>query len=335
MKRISFVFSIMLVAAMLLTACATAAQTATPAPTQTKYLRVAVIIPSTTTDMAWSESIMDALKTIQTDLGGASAMQIMVSENMFNVPDAANAMRDYASQGVDMVIAHGSQYGTLIKDLATDFPKTTFVYETGSDTFGLPNVVAYDVAAQEGGYVQGVLAAMSTKAKKIGIVGPVNGGDDKTYFDGFQQGVKSVDPTITVSVTWTGSYSDVGLMTEAAKTHVANGADILAGSSQAAVGAISFARDNKIPWFSDDVDQSSLAPNEVVSSNLYNWIVSLKDIVVNRQAGKLGGTTYVLHLSNGGLKIIYNPNYPLPANIKAAGDAAIQGIIAGTIKVTP
>jgi basic membrane protein A len=332
MKRLSIVFSIMLVAGMLLAACSTVA---TPTTAATKYLRVAVIIPSTTTDMAWSESIMDAVKSIQTDLGGASAMQIMVSENLWNVPDAAVAMRDYASQGVDMVIAHGSQYGTLIKELATDFPKTTFVYETGSDTFGLPNVIAYDVAAQEGGYVQGVLAAHLTKTKKIGIVGPVEGGDDKLYFDGFKQGVAATDPTITVSETWTGSYSDVALMTEAAKTHVANGADVLAGSSQAAVGAIAYARDNNILWFADDVDQSSLAPNVIVSSNLYNWVVFLKGMVVDRQAGKLGGTVAALHLSNEGLKIIYNPSYPLPADVKAAGDAAIAGIIAGTITVNP
>ena len=39
-------------------------------------------------------------------------MEIKYSENMFKVPDAAAALRDYASQGFDIVIGHGSQYGT-------------------------------------------------------------------------------------------------------------------------------------------------------------------------------------------------------------------------------
>lgn len=346
MKRLSIGLTILLAMSMLMVACQPAAAptaapvvptTAPAAPVATaapaKPFRVAVIIPSTTTDMAWSQSIMDAVKAIQKEMGGTSALEILVSENLWNVPDAAIGIRDYASQGVDMVIAHGSQYGTLIQEIAVDFPKVTFVYETGSDTFGLPNVIAYDVAAQEGGYVNGLMAAMLTKTKKIGIIGPVEGGDDKMYFDGFVQGIKSVDPTIKVSITWTGSYSDVALMTEAAKTHVANGADVLAGASQAAPGAIAFAKEKNILYFSNDVDQSSMAPNVIVASNLYNWVISLKDMVVNHQAGKLGGQVYTLHLRNEGLKIIYNPSYPLPANIKAAADAAIKGIIAGKIIV--
>ncbi len=63
---------------------------------------------------------------------------------------------------------------------------------------------------------------MLTKSKKIGVTGPVEVGDAKTYIDGFVQGVTSVDPTINVSKTWTGSFSDVALMTEAAKTHIAS-----------------------------------------------------------------------------------------------------------------
>ena len=56
-------------------------------------------------------------------MGGESAMEIKYSENMFKVPDAAAAIRDYASQGFDIVIAHGSQYGSSVQEIAKDFPK--------------------------------------------------------------------------------------------------------------------------------------------------------------------------------------------------------------------
>ena len=55
----------------------------------------------------------------------------------------------------------------------TEFPETTFAWGTASDTFGLSNVYAYDAAAEEGGYVQGALAALLSTSNVIGVVGPI------------------------------------------------------------------------------------------------------------------------------------------------------------------
>ncbi len=306
------------------------------ASTETKPFRIAVVMPSATTDMAFSQSMWNALKAVQTEMGGESALEIKYSENMFKVPDAAAAIRDYASQGFDIVIAHGSQYGASVQEIAKDFPNVTFAWGTDVNTFGLPNVYAYTAAAEEGGYVNGVLAAHLTKSRLIGVTGPVEVGDAKTYIDGFVQGVASVDPGIQVAKTWTGSFSDVALMTEAAKTHIAAGADALTGSSQSVVGSIGAAKENgKVLWFGTQQDQSSLAPQLVVACQVYDWTGMLKEIIANRKAGKLGGDTFVLKLANGGLKIAYNPGYNLPAEVKAAGDAAIEGIKNGSIKVNP
>ena len=112
--------------------------------------RIAVIMPSATTDMAFSQSMWSALMTIQKEMGGPSALEIEYTDNMYNVPDAAAAIRDYASQGFDIVIAHGSQYGSSVQEIAPDFPKTTFAWGTDVNTFGLPNVYAYTAAAEAG-----------------------------------------------------------------------------------------------------------------------------------------------------------------------------------------
>ncbi len=323
---------VLLLLAVLVSACAAP----TAAPTQAKAFRIAVVMPSATTDMAFSQSMWNALVTIQKEMGGESALEIKYSENMFNVPDAATAIRDYASQGFDVVIAHGSQYGSSVQEIAKDFPKTTFAWGTDVNTFGMPNVYAYTAAAEEGGYVNGVLAAKLTKSKTIGVTGPVEVGDAKTYIDGFVQGVAAVDPTIKVSKTWTGSFSDVALMTEAAKTHIAAGADILTGSSQSVVGSIGAAKDaGNVLWFGTQQDQASLAPNLVVASQVYDWTGMLREIIASNKAGTLGGKTYTLHLSNDGLKIAYNSGYALPADVKAVGDKAIADIISGAVKVEP
>jgi basic membrane protein A len=299
-------------------------------------IKIAVIMPSATTDAAFSQSMFGALLAIQKAQGGESAIVIKYTENMFNVPDAAAAIRDYASSGFDIVIAHGSQYGSSIQEIAKDFPKVTFAWGTDVNTYGLPNVYAYTAAAEQGGYVNGVLAAKLTKSKKIGVTGPIEVGDAKTYIDGFVQGVASVDKSITVSKTWTGSFSDVALMAAAAKTHIASGADELTGSSQSVVGSIGAAKDSGgVLWFGTQADQASLAPALVVASQVYDWTGMLKDILAKRKTGVLGGVAYTLTLVNGGLKIAYNPLYKLAAAVKAAGDAAATGIAKGTIKVNP
>lgn len=323
---------VILLIAVLAAGCAPAGQQATSG----KPLRVAVVMPSATTDMAFSQSMFSALKAIQAEMGGEAKMELKYSENMFKVPDAAAALRDYASQGFDIVIGHGSQYGTSIQEVAKDFPKVTFAWGTEVNTFGLPNVYAYTAAAEQGGYVNGVMAAMLTKSKVIGVTGPVEAGDAKTYVDGFLQGVAATDPSVKVAKTWTGSFSDVALMTEAAKTHIAAGADVLTGSSQSVVGSIGAAKEKgNVLWFGTQQDQASLAPQNVVASQQYDWTGILKQMIENRNKGKLGGESFVLDLKNGGLKIVYNPQYNLPANVKAAAEKAIAGIKDGTIKVNP
>ena len=317
--------SIALVLAVALAASVTAAP-----------FRIAVVMPSATTDMAFSQSMWSALQAVQKEMGGASAVDLKFSENMYKVPDAAAAVRDYASQGFDIVIAHGSQYGSSVQEIAKDFPNVTFAWGTDVNTFGLPNVYAYTAAAEQGGYVNGVLAAKLTRSKKIGVTGPVEVGDAKTYIDGFLQGVQSVDKSITISKTWTGSFSDVALMAAAAKTHIANGADALTGSSQSVVGSIGAAKDKGgVLWFGTQADQAPLAPALVVASQVYDWTGMLRDIIAKHKAGVLGGTQYTLTLANGGLKIAYNPAYKLPAGVKAAGDASIRGITKGSVMVEP
>ena len=313
---------------ILLAACGGAAQGG--------KFRVAVVMPSAVNDLAFSQSMFNALKSVQTEMGGDANFELKYSENMFNVPDAAGAIRDYASQGFNLVIAHGSQYGPSVQEIAKDFPKVAFAWGTDVNTFGLPNVFAYTAAAEEGCYVNGVIAAKLTKSKKIGVTGPVEVGDAKTCIDGFTQGVAATDSSVQVSKTWTGSFSDVAKMTEAAKAHIASGADVLTGSSQSVVGSIGAAKDaGNVLWFGTQSDQASLASSQVVASQVYDWTGILKDMIGKIKSGTLGGETYVLHLSNSGLKVAYNSGYSLSADAKAAGDAAIKGITDGSIKVQP
>jgi basic membrane lipoprotein Med (substrate-binding protein (PBP1-ABC) superfamily) len=324
---------------MLVSACSPAAPAATPTQAAAAGpFKVAIVMPSAHNDAAFSQSIYEALLTVQKDMGGPSKMEIAYSENLFNVPDAAAALRDYASRGYNLVIAHGSQYGTSLEQIAPDFPKTAFAWGTSLDTFqenGINNVFAYQAEAEQGGYVQGVMAAMLSKSGVIGVDGPVEAGDAKLYVDGFKQGVLATKPDAKVNVVYTGSFSDVSLMAAAATTQIQNGADVLTGSSQSVVGAIGVCKDKNVLWFGQQWDQASLAPSIVVSSDVYDWVPTLKDMIDAVQKGVLGGKAYNLTFANKGLVIQYNPGYTVPADVKSAADAATQGIIDGKITVQP
>ena len=311
--------------------------TATPEPTVVvpeKTLKVALIFPSPVTDASFSQSMYEAWVKIQTEMGGPSKLEIAKSENMFNVPDAAAAIRDYAAQGYDIVVAHGSQYGTSLQQIAPDFPTTSFAWGTSLNTFqadGIDNIFAYQAEAQQGGYVQGVLAAMMSKSGVIGICGPVEAGDAKLYVDGFKAGVLATKKDAKVNITYTGSFSDASLMATAADTQIKAGADILTGSSQSVIGAIGVGKDKDALWFGTQWDQTALAPTIVVSSQVYDWTGILKDIIASREAGVLGNKAYTLTFKNDGLVIKYNSAITVPADAMKAADDAIKGIEDGTI----
>jgi basic membrane lipoprotein Med (substrate-binding protein (PBP1-ABC) superfamily) len=299
-------------------------------------LRVAVIMPSTINDLAFSQSMYDALLKIQKDMGGPDKMELVYSENMFVVDDAAAAIRDYATQGYDLIIAHGSQYGSSLKEIAPDFPKTAFAHGTTVDTFvaeGINNVFAYEAASDQGGYVNGVMAGKLTKTNVIGVVGPIETGDAKLYIDGFVAGVKASNPNAQVNVNYIGSFSDVALASEAASTHISAGADLLTGTAQMVVGAIGKAKENGVLWFGTQASQTRLAPEIVVANQIYDWTVVLNDIIDQIDKGTYGGKAYVINLKNGGEVIEFNPGLDLPADVKQLAEDTIQGIKDGSITI--
>ena len=309
------------------TTTAAAGETTTTAAAAEPF-RIAIVAPSASNDLAFTQSIVDAVNVIKDEMGN---VEVQVTDGTFVVDDAAAAIRAYADDGVDLVIAHGSQYGGSLQEIAPDFPDTAFAWGTAADTFGLANVFAYEAASDEGGYVMGVMAAALSESGTIGIVGPVEVGDAKLYVDGFKAGVLAQDPAANVLVNYTDSFSDVALASEAAQAQAANGADVMSGTAQMVVGAVTVASDANILWFGTQANQTSLAPDIVVASQVYHWEVALRDIIAKIEAGTLGGEIYKIDLANGGEVIEYNEAFAVPADVKQLGDDTIAGIIDGSI----
>lgn len=332
MNKKVLLIALALVATVVLVAACQTAPAAPPAAA--KPFRVAVIMPSAKNDLAFSQSMVDALAKVQTEMG-KDKFDFVYTDNLGNVPDAAAAIRDYATKGFDLVIAHGSQYGASLSDIANDFPKTSFAWGTAVDTFaskGVKNINAYTVASDQGGYVEGVIAAKLSKSGSVGAIGPIPAGDGKLTIDGFAAGAKATNPNIKVATTFTNDFNNAALMSQAAQTMISNGADVLTGTSQAVVGAIAVAKDKNVLWFGNQSAQSSLANKVVVANQVYDWSPFIKQMIDNTKAGKLGGEVMTGTLKNKVLVIDYNKDYALPADVKALADKTVQGLIDGTIQ---
>lgn len=309
--------------------------TATPAPVEEKAFRVALILPSTTKDSSFSQAMYDALVRLQDEMG-KDKLEIAYSESMFKIPDAAAAIRDYATQGYHLVIAHGSQYGSSLAEIAPDFPTTAFAWGTTVNTFqseGINNIFAYTGKSEFGGYVMGAVGAMLSESKKIGICGPIETGDNRNYVKGVLQGVKDANLGATATAIWTGSYSDVTAMATCAQTHIQDGADVLYGASQSSTGAIAAAKENNVYWFGHQYDNIPLAPEVVVASQVYDFVPTLKDMIATINAGVYGGKVYTLTLQNGGFEIRYNKDIEIPADVMAASDALLEKVKKGEIEI--
>ncbi len=300
------------------------------APPTGEPLRVAMVAPSDQDDLAFSQSMADAVAVIAAERGN---VEVDITDNTFVPDEAAAALRGYAEAGYDLIIAHGSQYGSLVLEIAPEYPDIAFAWGTASDTFDLANVYAYDAASEQGGYVMGAMSALLTETGTVGVVGPIEVGDAERYVNGFRAGALAEAPSTSVLVTYTGSFSDVSFARDAALAHVADGADVMTGSAQMVLGAVTVAIENDVLWFGTQANQAPLAPDLVVASQVYHWEVILRQIVADVDAGRSGGRSYTAELANGGLIIEFNPQVELADAARRRADDLITAIAAGDLAV--
>ena len=94
-----------------------------------KTLKVAIIAPSASNDLAFTQSIVDGIKAIQKD----RKIDLAITDGTFIVEDAAAAIRDYAKKGYDLVLAHGLDHGTNALQLRHQIGNGGHQHDQGND----------------------------------------------------------------------------------------------------------------------------------------------------------------------------------------------------------
>lgn len=212
------------------------------------------------------------------------------------------------------------------------------------DELKLPNVLSVKYAQNEGSFLAGALAAavatdkaafpLDTGSKKVGIVAGQDLPIIEDFIVGFKQGVATIDPSVTVEVSFIGNFNDAQKAYDLTRNAFNGGADVVYNvAGPAGLGILKAAADANRYAIGVDSDQNGLYPKNVVASMLKQIGNSIYDTIKQIQAGNAPfGTLETYGLKNDGVALVYNDAL-VPAATKAKVDAAKAKVVSGQIKV--
>ena len=311
MKKIA----VLLAALMMLALCCTAVA---------ESVSVAVVYSDTVDDKGWCQSMDIGIKNA---IAKGYDIDYTPVESVA-IPDAPNTI-DQLADNYDIIIVHGAQFTAATTEIAAEYPDQVFALGTSDKILG-DNIFTYMPMSEEPGYINGIIAALTTKANKVGIVGPTDGGDSARFIRGFVKALNETKPEVEYMLSWTGSFSDTVGAGDIGKTFIEAGCDVLVGPSQQAVGALrNVDAAEGVIWVGQTTSQIVDFPNCVSAAADYDYSAVIIGIIERMNAGKTGGENIPLNYNNGGFIYTFSENTELlPENVKAAAQTALDNMIA-------
>lgn len=288
-------------------------------------LKVALLLSGAANDQGWNQTAYEGAQKACEKYG----YELAYTENL-EVADISAAFADYASAGYDVVIGHGYEFGDPALEVAETYPDTKFIC-TEADA-SADNVASYVMACEQTAYVEGIIAASTSESGKLGAIGPIPGDSLVKIINGYEDGAKSVNPDIEVQTAWTNSFVDTQLAQEAAKAMIDNDVDVIKHCANACGnGAMTAAVEAGIWCQCDSYDQSSLAPDNILDSAIYNLDVVIDTALGSVADGSFEGDVYNLGMADGAVEVLLSDN--LSDDVKATAQDAIDKIISGELEV--
>ena len=295
-------------------------------------IRVALVLPGEINDLSWNQQMH----------AGAVALMAegLISELKFTelVPegDAERAIRGFAEDGFDLIVAHSFGYGETAKAVGADFPDTAFAW--GGGIGGQEgNVADYAQPFHEAYYLLGILAG---GASETGVLGGAGGFDIPachSLVEAFYLGAQEVNADARGVTTYTGDWVDVAIAKEAASAAADDGADVFGACGEGPVlGQIELAREQGLLATGYVGDMSVLAPDTVLASMVWDTAELLRPMIADVQAGSFTpAKEYRVGVADLGLVIAINPDLAdrVGAEATALFETRLAEIIAGDFEV--
>ena len=229
---------------------------------------------------------------------GISEAQLILKPNTLETEAAYEAAVDLAEQGCDVIFANSFGHESYVFLAASEYPEIEFCHATGTtakDT-GLDNTHNYFTAIYEARYVSGVVAGLklnqmiadgkiTAEQAKIGYVGAFPFEEVKSGYTAFYLGARSVCPSATMEVKFTGSWGNMALEKEAAEALIAGGA-VLISQHADTTGAPTACEAAGVPCVGYNISMIPAAPNSALVSAACNWAAYYTYALQNVLAGE-------------------------------------------------
>ena len=291
--------------------------------------RAAALFTQTVTQGTWDAAGYAGFKAMADQQGLKSSYLEHTSYEA-----APAALRQLASDGVKLIIAHSSGYSAAIKEVAPSFPNTQFVlYSYEGSTANLPNYSAWSVDWDEYGFVLGALAAAASKSGHIAVISgePIPSAERTVQF--IKKGAAFINPKVQVDSAYVGSFVDVARAKEIATGVIARGADFVIPAADTADAGIQQAADEEgVLTIGSYGDESKAYPNAVMTSTIMNFGKSYADIGKAYAAGKLGNRIVTENLASNGWSLMM-PFAHVDASVQAKVQQVMDDLKAGKIKI--
>ena len=265
-----------------------------------------------------------------------------------NVPEGSEcyeAAAELADDGCNIVFADSFGHEDYMIEAAKEFPEVQFCHATGTKahTENLPNYHNAFASIYEGRFLAGVAAGMklnemieagkfTAEEAVMGYVGAFTYAEVVSGYTSFYLGAKSVCPSVTMKVTFTGSWYDETAEKEAANKLITEGCKLISQHADS-MGAPTACENAGIPNVSYNGSTLDACPNTFIVSSRINWAPYF-ELIINAVAnGEAIPTDWTGSIATGSV-VLTDVNEQAAAAGTAEKIAEVKaGLVDGSVKV--
>ncbi|MBO5461906.1 MAG: BMP family ABC transporter substrate-binding protein [Clostridia bacterium] len=243
----------------------------------------------------YDKNFMDAAKAACKEMGVEYAQKTQIPESK-DCYDAAVELVEV--DGCNIIFADSFGHESFLIDAAKKYPDVQFCHATGTQahTAGVPNFHNAFASIYQGRYLAGVAAGLklnemidagkiTADKAKMGYVGAFTFAEVMSGYTSFYLGAKSVCPTVTMDVKFTGSWYDEQLEKEAAQALIAGGC-VLISQHADSMGAPTACENVGVPNVSYNGSTVAACPNTFIVSSRIDWTPYFKYMIECVQKGE-------------------------------------------------
>ena len=231
----------------------------------------------------YDKNFIDAAKEACANLSLVENEDYFIKTNVGETEQCAEVAADLVDAGCNIIFADSFGHEPYMIEVAKANPEVQFCHSTGTraHTEGLDNYHNAFASIYEGRYLAGIAAGMklnemieagefTAEEAKMGYVGAFTYAEVVSGYTSFYLGAKSVCPTVTMDVTFTGSWYDETLEKEGAEKLIQGGCKLISQHADS-LGAPTACENAGVPNVSYNGSTQAACPNTYIISSRINW----------------------------------------------------------------